>query len=132
MVGLVETQYRRAGVGPTLIVLRDLTADRLMALAAGARVIVPDTTTIAALVPGASDQRPFAQWLLGFLEGLGVTAVTILAPAMLAPELITVAEAQSGVICRVVLCGARVQVTFPPEVEVSWVDADADLSAVLG
>jgi hypothetical protein len=132
MVGLVETQYRRAGAGPTLIVLSDLTAERLMALASKARVIVPDTTTIGALVPGASDQRPFAQWLAGFLEGLGVTAATILAPAVLTPEIGAVAEAQSGVIRRVVLCGKKVQVAFPPEVEVSWVTADADLSTVLG
>jgi len=132
MVGQVETQYRRAGAGPTLIVLSDLTAERLMTLAARARVIVPDTTTIGALVPGAPDQRPFAQWLSGFLEGLGVTTATILAPAILAPELSVVAEAQSAVIRRVVLCGVRAQVNFPPEVDVNWVSGDAELSAVLG
>jgi hypothetical protein len=132
MVGLVETQYRRAGTGPTLIVLSDLTAERLVALAARARVIVPDTTTIGALLPGTPGARPFVQWLSGFLEGLGVMSATVLAPATLAPELSAVAEVQVGVVRRVVFCGAPSQVVFPPEVDVCWVASDADLPAALG
>lgn len=132
MVGEVETQYRRAGAGPSLLVLRALADTPLLELAAYARVIVPDTTTIAALTPDLAGRHPFVQWIAGFLEGLGVTVTTVLAPASLAPELSELAKAQPGVVRRVLLYGARREVSFPVGVDVCWMVDDADIRALLG
>jgi hypothetical protein len=132
MVGEVETYYRRAGSGPVVIVLRDLMAERLMELALRVRVIVPESTTIAALAPGPSGERPFTQWLSGFLEGLGVMETTIVAPVTLVPELRAIARTQPGVIRRVVLSGVPMDAALPSEIEVRWAASDADLAALVG
>ena len=78
--GPVETGYRRAGRGNTVVALaaRDWTAapSLFAALARDFRLIVPE-------IDRADDdpaQRPaFAEWLSGFLDGLGLADVTLLA-----------------------------------------------------
>ena len=77
--GPVETGYRRAGRGETVVALaaHDWPAapSLLPALARDFRVIVPD------LLPHGDAGAPLAfdGWLTGFLDGLGLANVTLLA-----------------------------------------------------
>lgn len=117
MVGEVETTYGRAGRGPAVLLLtaRALQGgEQLDPLTARARVIVPAHTTIAALAPMADPTAsPFAQWLGGFLEGIGAAAVHLVAPAALAAELHRFAERHPGAITACVLLGAAATGDFP-------------------
>lgn len=106
MVGMTETTYRRTGVGPTVVILLDATREDAVSLAPLAercRVIVPDAVTLAALAPDASAQSPFAAWLHGFLEGLGVATARIVAPRLLAPSLAEFRAANPGLLKDVLL-----------------------------
>lgn len=88
LVGDVETSYRRGGAGSPLLLLvpppRD--AAPVEALARTARVLIPEATSILAL-PSAEGDPAFARWLRGFLDGLGLLDVTVVAPPALASEL---------------------------------------------
>jgi len=112
MVGAIETSYRRAGRGMTVVVLTGgrgfpSTADAaLQPLVARARVVVPDHTTITALAACWSvEETPFGQWLGGFLEGIGVEDVCLVAPVELMYELQQFAATHPGVVTRCVLLG---------------------------
>lgn len=106
MVGAIETHYQRAGAGRTLVLLvpppRDL--EVLAPLLARWRVIVPESTSVLAL-PGSPGSTPFAAWLRGFLEGLGVQRVCVLAHASLAVALATVQAQQPDLVDHVEILG---------------------------
>jgi hypothetical protein len=77
--GSVETEYRRAGRGDAVVALvaRDWSAAPTLfpALARDFRLIVPELDPVA-----VCRERPtFAAWLTGFLDGLGISNVTLLA-----------------------------------------------------
>lgn len=107
LCGPVETSYRRAGVGPTVVLLLDgarLTAERLAPLISRARVIIPDTTTLMALLPSTFDgESPFVRWLRLFLEGLGVASVRIVATPAIAEELTLFVQREPEFVKRVML-----------------------------
>lgn len=107
LCGSVETTYRRAGVGPSVVLLIDgarLDAEHLAPLITRCRVIIPDTTNFMALLPsGSGDESPFARWLRLFLEGLGVASVRIVASAPLAKEVARFAEREPDLVTRVLL-----------------------------
>jgi len=112
MAGAIETSYRRAGRGETVVVLTGgrgfpSTGDvALQPLVERARVVVPDHTTITALAACWSvEETPFGQWLDGFLEGIGVEEVCLVAPVELMYELQQFAATHPGVVTRCVLLG---------------------------
>lgn len=111
MVGAVETAYRRAGRGPTVLILTgappfpSTDSASLRPLVARARVIVPEQVTISALAMAAAEsETPFVRWLDGFLEGIGVEAVTLVAAEAFAPEVQRFAARHPGVVtgCRLI------------------------------
>jgi len=77
--GPVETGYRRAGRGDTVVALvaRDwpAAASLFPALARDFRLIVPELDP----ADGSRERPHFAAWLTDFLDGLGVSNVTLLA-----------------------------------------------------
>ena len=77
--GRVETRYRRAGRGENVVALaaRDWPASPSLfpALARDFRVIVPEPHPRG----DAGERLAFDGWLTGFLDGLGLTNVTLLA-----------------------------------------------------
>jgi pimeloyl-ACP methyl ester carboxylesterase len=106
----VETAYRRAGYGPVVVVLGfavdDDTAlpDELVPLIARCRVILPDHEAVEAFAaPRDADDPPFAPWLHGFLEGLGIAGVRVVAQARYGPALEQHAAAHPGDVERIVL-----------------------------
>ena len=78
--GSVETGYRRAGRGETVVALASpdwpAAASLFPALARDFRLIVPELDGLDA---DATERPAFAGWLRGFLDGLGLTDVTLLA-----------------------------------------------------
>lgn len=101
MVGATETTYRRTGVGPTVVVLThqlETDASTLAPLAERCRVVVPEAVTVMALLHDDCAESPFAAWLLGFLEGLGVATVRIVASRSFARPLEELRGAHPGLI----------------------------------
>jgi hypothetical protein len=78
--GTIETDYRRAGRGDTIVALaaRDWRGAPALfpALAREFRLIVPEVDHPDA---EAEERPPFAAWLSAFLDGLGLAGVTLLA-----------------------------------------------------
>jgi len=107
MVGAIETSYQRAGVGRAVVLLvpppRDPTS--LAPLVARWRVIVPESTSVLAL-PESPGFSPFAAWFRGFLEGLGVHGVLVVAEAPLAVALATVQAQWPELVTHVELLGS--------------------------
>jgi hypothetical protein len=112
-VGDVDTAYRRAGYGPPVIVLGigveagERLPERLVPLIARCRVIVPEHASIGALLlPSGARATPFSSWFHGFLEGLGIVGVRVVAAAGFEPVLGRYAAAHPGELERLVLVGA--------------------------
>jgi hypothetical protein len=134
-VGAVETSYVRVGSGPVVVLLDERAGEAevsaLAPLTARARCIVPDRTTIFALsAPGHVGETPFGRWLGGFLEGLGIYDVSIVAPSFLGGELRRFVESHRGVVSCIVLRGAYAGRPFPSDVTVRVVAHDAPWDAV--
>jgi len=93
-------RYRRTGIGRAVLVLRSfdepepLWPELLEALSAGFRLIVPE--------PPATD-TDVADWLAGFLEGLGVSNVGILASDDFCIPALELALLEADQIARLVL-----------------------------
>ena len=106
MVGAIETSYQRAGVGRPLVLLVPPPREPsvLAPLLERWRVIVPESTSVLAL-PGSPGSTPFAEWLRGFLEGLGVQHVCVVADASLAVALATVQAQQPELVDHVEVLG---------------------------
>jgi hypothetical protein len=112
-VGDVETAYRRVGSGTTVVLLGLVAEedDRLLTGAAGAacRLIVPDRTTVGALVvPGAAhpEESAFARWLSGFLQGLGLERPHVVATPAFGPDLRAYARGYPAELGQVVIVDA--------------------------
>jgi hypothetical protein len=102
--GTVETDYRRAGRGETIVALaaRDWRGAPVLfpALARDFRLIVPelDRPNVA---PGA--RPPFAVWLTAFLDGLGLDSVTLLADERFGGAAFGSAMIEPGRVARLVV-----------------------------
>jgi hypothetical protein len=139
--GSVETEYRRAGRGDTIVALaaRDWGGGRALfpTLARDFRLIVPVLDHTSA---GAGARPAFAVWLTTFLDGLGLTSVTLLADerfggaalgsAMMEPvrvaRLVVVLSAAAPeplATADATLCGTGTKLL------VSWLGADVDAAA---
>lgn len=115
--GDIETTYRWAGRGGVPIVVLGHPActhelcdesDCLASIAplvGGGRVLVPERTTTAALAPSMRGESWFLPWFRGFLEGVGLTNVWVVAPAAYATELRALRSANAEQIARIVLVG---------------------------
>lgn len=106
-VGAVETEYLRVGNGAPVLVLDPRLAATIAAGEppsdwSGHRLIVPVGTTIAALAPSAAHpDDPFGAWLRGFLDGLGLAAVTIVVSPPLEAAVRRFADDNPGEIARI-------------------------------
>ncbi len=107
-IGPVETEYLRVGTGTAVVVLAPVLAGEVQRGAVppawqGRRLIVPLHTTIAALAPGDDAPSPFARWLRGLLDGLGLEGVILAASPSLEAEARRFAAAHAGEVERVVI-----------------------------
>lgn len=122
-VGAIETSYQRAGTGRPLVLLvpppPDVTV--LTPLLARWRVIVPESTSVLAL-PGAPGSTPFATWLRGFLDGLGLQRACVVADASVAVALATVRAQQPELIDHVEIIGR------PPH---AWAEVAAAVASAM-
>lgn len=91
--GAIETEYLRAGHGPTVLYLGGAltgAAQResmFAALASCFRVIAPQSTSLSAMAaPQHGGASAFTQWLLGVLDGLGLGRASLVVEAPLAAE----------------------------------------------
>lgn len=103
VAGDVETQYRRHGQGDVVVLLAMApweSAGR-EALGRWARVIVPTATSTTGPMP-APGESGFSAWLHGFLEGLGLEAVVLVAARTLAEEIRTYQRQYPEQVLRVV------------------------------
>jgi hypothetical protein len=113
--GAIETHYRRAGIGPAVVVLGFSFEDDtsrvpvpLQPLVDCCRVIVPDHASIAVLAPASGcASTPFTGWLRGFLEGLGIHGTRVVAAAALDTALASFLAEHPGEIDRVLIIGAN-------------------------
>lgn len=133
--GEVETSYLRVGRGAPVLVLDERGGDQLTSPLATAdarwAIILPDRTTIAALAaPGHGIGTPFAHWLDGFLQGLGIEEVLVVAPAYLAGELRAFAAEWRGRLRGVLLRGLPQDHGMPADTRVHYVAADASWDAI--
>lgn len=115
--GDIDTTYRWAGRGGVPIVVLGLPActndvgddadcfRSIEPLLASGRVIVPERTSTTALAPSMRGESWFAPWFRGFLEGVGLTNVWVVAPAAYATELRALRLANTEQIARIVLVG---------------------------
>ncbi|MHB1297119.1 MAG: alpha/beta fold hydrolase [Gemmatimonadaceae bacterium] len=110
LVGDVETTYRRMGAGEPVVVLGFQVDDGgrlesgLEALAARYRVIVPGKMGIAALAGSRREGVvPFAAWLRGFLEGLGIGHAGVVVTPGMAVDVRSYAAAFPGQLTKVVV-----------------------------
>lgn len=98
--GHTITSYLRAGAGrPVVLLSRSLTdgaaPDTLVrTLGASFRVLVPQLPT---------EPEPLADWLVPFLDGLGLAEVAAVADHALAPALLRFAHAEPDRISRIVI-----------------------------
>ncbi len=114
--GNVETSYRRAGHGPSVVLLgldwSGIEADAAIAALTGSgfRVFVPEQLSLTALAAcGVEPESAFSRWLSGFLDGVGITRAHVVASAAFGEELarfVSLRDARLGV---VVCVGARLQ-----------------------
>lgn len=92
-VGAVETEYLRFGSGHPVVVLDPALAARVDAGAVparwqGHRLIVPTRTTIdvLAMPPAERGDAPFDAWMRGLIDGLGLSAITVVVAPRLTAE----------------------------------------------
>ena len=118
--GTIETEYLRAGCGPTVLYLGGALAGAAQrealfaALAARFRVIAPQSTSLLAMAgPDDGGGSAFSRWLVGMLDGLGVTRASLVVEAPLAAEAARFAGEHPARLDRVVLLGgaARTEAT---------------------
>ena len=109
----VETEYLRAGRGaPIVYIGSSATADDeraavLLSLASHFRVIVPLLESAPAiLVPDDCLTTPFALWLRGVLDGLGILAAGFVVERPAACAMLAFARTNPDFVERVVLLGA--------------------------
>lgn len=108
-VGAVETEYLRTGSGPVVVVLEPRLAAQVRAGAvpevwAAHRLIVPTRTTVEALVlTDARGGSAFDAWFRGLLDGLGLSAVTVVVAPSLARDVERFAAAHPDDVDRVVV-----------------------------
>jgi hypothetical protein len=106
-------RYRRSGIGRTVIVFGaperadTAWAELLDVLGSGFRVIVPEP-------PPDEDDIPC--WLSGFLEGLGIPSVRVLAAGQLCNPVLQLALIEGDQVAGVVLFA---EVGDPPEASIS-------------
>ncbi len=105
-VGSVETEYVRCGSGPPVLVLAPALAaeverGRIPEAFRAHRLIVPTRTTIDALAMPASG-APFARWLRGMIDGLGLDQLTVVVSHALADEVRRFSAANPGEIVDVI------------------------------
>jgi pimeloyl-ACP methyl ester carboxylesterase len=106
MVGDVETSYQRGGRGDAvLVLLPPREAAQLTPLATTLRVVIPDSISILAL-PALGESETFSRWLRGFLDGLGLFGVTIVASTALKAELTRFSASHPDHVRRLVFVGA--------------------------
>ncbi len=114
MVGAIETEYLRCGAGAPVLVLDPVLAaavrvGRVPAEWARHRLIVPERATIDALALPAADalhaavHAPFATWLRGMIDGLGLAALIVVVSTPLVDEVRRFAAENPGEIERVVV-----------------------------
>ncbi len=107
-VGPIETEYLSIGRGAPVVIL-----DPALALAAaeglipvsfsGGRVIVPLHTTVMALAtPARAGGLAFDVWWRGFVDGLGLSGVTVVVPSALEADVRRLADASPGEIVRII------------------------------
>lgn len=85
-IGAVETEYRRIGSGPPVLLLVVPEGDPPVALTQRWRFLLPlgssnDTGA------SAFDANSFGRWLDDFLEGLGLSGVYVVVPPAMATDL---------------------------------------------
>lgn len=109
----VETEYLRAGRGaPIVYIGSSATADEegtalLHGLASHFRVIVPlPKAAPATLVPDDCLAAPFASWLRGVLDGLGIVTAGFVVERPAACAMLAFARDNPDFVERVVLLGA--------------------------
>ena len=107
--GEVETEYVRAGSGQVVLDQRGAPVDPeedelFVALAERFRVIVPQSTSLAATVaPAGTGDSPFTRWLDGFLEGLGILQASLVVEEPLGAEALRFAIARPAHVVRLVI-----------------------------
>lgn len=120
MVGAVETEYLRCGAGEPVLVLDPalaaaVRAGRVPARWQANRLFVPERTTIDALAMRVTDEArgavraPFERWLRGMIDGLGLSATTVVVSRSLEDEVRRFAAAHPGEIVRVEAGAGEVQ-----------------------
>lgn len=109
----VETEYLRAGRGaPIVYIGSSATVDDegtavLSRLANHFRVIVPlPKSALTTLVPDECVETPFAGWLRGVLDGLGIVAAGFVVEPQVACRMLAFARENPDFVERVVLLGA--------------------------
>lgn len=99
-IGTVETQYRRIGSGPPVLLLVVPTGDPPVTLTERWRFLLPidasNDTGVASL-----DATSFGRWLGDFLEGLGLCGVHVVVPPTLATDLAALHLADPDRVLRV-------------------------------
>ena len=104
LAGGIETPYRRAGCGPTVLLLVSGdaadTEDLVRDLSEGFRVIAPQVPTVA-----GAGLDALVRWFRDLVEGLGLERPAIVVEASLAPVARS-AAGKEGWCARVVTLGA--------------------------
>ncbi len=107
-VGAVETEYLGGGRGAPVVILDPelaLAAEsgRIPASLRGGRVIVPLHTSVGALASPSRDGGPaFDVWWRGFVDGLGLSGVTVVVPSAFEADVRRLADASPGEIVRII------------------------------
>jgi pimeloyl-ACP methyl ester carboxylesterase len=108
-VGTIETEYLRAGSGPAVLYLGPVTGDPECEAVFGAlttrfRVTVPQSISPAATMPRPDGGgSAFANWMEGFLDGLGIVRAGLVADESFGAEAARFALAHPGQIGRLVI-----------------------------
>jgi len=96
--GGVDTEYLRCGRGPALVLLTERGDE-----AWTGSVVQELSRDFLVLAPRRPPDVTFADWLAGFLDGLGITRATIVAEGSELAPAITFAQADGLRVARVVL-----------------------------